>query len=300
MRNRSTPAKLLIILLVSLVALFTVHAALAQDNPPGCKNPTPGDPGNKNPNCHEGPEFGNCSDGIDNDGDGLVDGDDPDCQVPPTQEGPPGDATCSDGIDNDQDGAIDGADSDCQTPPTTEGPPGDETCSDGIDNDQDGAIDGADSDCVPGPTTEGPPGDPTCSDTIDNDQDGATDGADSDCQTPPTTEGPPGDPTCTDGIDNDQDGATDSADSGCQTPPVEKCTADAGDPGLLTGNTLGQEIWDGGGDALSPLTENPEHNGVISGPLNDALNDTPLEVVGDEASCALDLLLDETVSPIDP
>jgi len=266
MRNRSTAAKLLIVLLVSLVALFTVHAALAQDNPPGCKNPVPGDPGNKNPNCHEGPEFGNCNDGIDNDGDGLVDGDDPDCQVPPTQEGPPGDPTCSDGIDNDQDGAIDGADSDCQTPPTTEGPPGDPTCSDGIDNDQDGATDGADSDCVPGPTTEGPPGDPTC----------------------------------TDGIDNDQDGATDSADSGCQTAPVNHCTAAADDPGLLTTNTLGQEIWDGGGDALSPLTENPEHNGVISGPLNDALDDTPLEVVGDEASCALDLLLDETVSPIDP
>jgi len=232
-KNRSTAAKLLIVLLVSLVAMFTVHAALAKDNPPGCKNTVPGPNGYKNPNCSpEGPEFGNCNDGIDNDNDGLTDGADPDCQTPPTQEGPPGDATCSDGIDNDQDGA--------------------------------------------------------------------TDGADSDCQTPPTTEGPPGDPTCTDGIDNDQDGATDGADSGCQTATVNHCTAAADDPGLLTTNTLGQEIWDGGGDALSPLTEDPEHNGVISGPLNDALDDTPLEVVGDEASCAADLLLDETVSPIDP
>jgi len=267
-KNRSTAAKLLIVLLVSLVAMFTVHAALAKSNPPGCKNPVPGPNGFMNPNCGpEGPEFGNCDDGIDNDGDGLIDAADPDCQTPPTTEGPPGDPTCSDGIDNDQDGATDGADSDCQTPPTT----------------------------------EGPPGDPTCSDGIDNDQDGATDGADSDCQTPPTTEGPPGDPTCFDGIDNDQDGATDSDDSGCQTPPPPNlCTAGSGDPGLLTPNTLGQEIWDGGGNALSPLTEDPEHNGVISGPLNDALAGSPLEVVGDEGSCAADLLLDETVSPIDP
>ena len=67
----------------------------------------------------------------------------------------------------------------------------------------------------------------------------------------------------------------------------------------MTTDTLGQTLWDGGLDALSPLTEDPERNGVISGPLGDALTGTPLEVVGDEVSCLLDLLLDETVSPID-
>ena len=240
MRKRSTFVSILIILLIALMAIFAMHGAFAKDNPPGCKNPVPGDPGDKNPNCHEGPEFGNCSDGIDNDGDGLTDADDPDCQTPPTTEGPPGDATCSDGIDNDQDGATDGDDTDCQeTPP------------------------------------------------------------------PPTTEGPPGDATCSDGIDNDQDGATDGDDTDCQETPPQNCTADAGDPGLLTENTLAKEAWDAGLSELSPLTENPKRNGVISGPLGDAFQppDGPLaalEVVGDEGTCLVDLLLDEDVSPIDP
>jgi len=57
-----------------------------------------------------------CGDGIDNDGDGLVDLDDPGCtdagdndetnEIPPTTQ-------CSDGIDNDGDGLIDLADPDC-------------------------------------------------------------------------------------------------------------------------------------------------------------------------------------------
>ena len=55
--------------------------------------------------------FGDATDlWIDNDGDGLVDGADPDCQVGPTPEGPPGDASCTDGLDNDGDGLVDGAD----------------------------------------------------------------------------------------------------------------------------------------------------------------------------------------------
>ena len=80
---------------------------------------------------------------------------------------------------------------------------------------------------------------------------------------------------------------------------VNLCTAADGDPGLLTTDTLGQTLWDGGLSALSPLTEDPERNGIISGPLGAAFTGTPLEVVGDEVACLIDLLLDETVSPID-
>ena len=146
--------------------------------------------------------------------------------------------------------------------------------------------------------TEGPPGDETCSDGIDNDNDGKTDQEDEDCQEP---EGPPGDPTCSDGIDNDGDGLVDEDDPDCQNGGNGEnlCTAAAGDPGLLTEDTLGQTLWDSGLDALSPLTEDPERNGVISGPLGTAFEDTPLEVVGDEAACAVDLLLDENTFPID-
>ena len=56
----------------------------------------------------EGP-FGDptCSDGQDNDGDDLVDAQDPGCAAP--VEGPPGAASCSDGLENDGDGLVDAA-----------------------------------------------------------------------------------------------------------------------------------------------------------------------------------------------
>jgi hypothetical protein len=107
----------------------------------------------------------------------------------------------------------------------------------------------------------------------------------------------PGAGNCADGVDNDFDGLTDGDDPDCQGATVNLCTAAASDPGLLTDDTLGQTLWDGGVSALSPLTEDPERNGAISGPLGDALTGTPLEPVGDEASCAVDLLLDEGTFP---
>ena len=47
-----------------------------------------------------------CGNGLDDDGDGLTDCDDPDCSVACIED-------CSDGIDNDLDGSIDCADEDC-------------------------------------------------------------------------------------------------------------------------------------------------------------------------------------------
>ena len=66
-----------------------------------------------------------CDNGRDDDGDGQIDGADPDCAPPPQdgggggfvqfpREGPAGDPTCRDGFDNDIDGQIDGADSGCK------------------------------------------------------------------------------------------------------------------------------------------------------------------------------------------
>jgi len=90
----------------------------------------------------------NCSDTVDNDGDGMVDCDDTDCTSDPACAPAPVE-NCTDGIDNDGDGAIDCADGDCTSDPACQPllvvPV--EDCSDGIDNDGDGKIDCKDKDC---------------------------------------------------------------------------------------------------------------------------------------------------------
>jgi hypothetical protein len=94
-----------------------------------------------------------CSDGLDNDSDGLIDHPaDPGCtDASDTDETdpppPPPDPACSDGLDNDSDGLIDhpadpgctGASDPAETDPPP--PPPDPACSDGLDNDSDGLID---------------------------------------------------------------------------------------------------------------------------------------------------------------
>ena len=102
--------------------------------PPNSKNP-----GGTPPNCGHGPDeppVDTCDDGIDNDEDGLTDGDDPECQDPDdgvedTPDDPPVD-TCTDGEDNDGDGATDGDDTECQDPDdgVEDGSGGEPTCGD--------------------------------------------------------------------------------------------------------------------------------------------------------------------------
>ena len=93
-----------------------------------------------------------CNDGIDNDGDGLIDLADPGCSSVSDNDEfntamPPATA-CSDGLDNDGDGLVDLADPGC-----SDASDDDEynaplpQCSDGIDNDGDGRIDMADPSC---------------------------------------------------------------------------------------------------------------------------------------------------------
>jgi len=112
-----------------------------------------------------------CTDGIDNDCDGLIDLADPDCQSP---------EVC-DGLDNDGDGVVDNG---FLTGPTGLGQP----CTAGLGVCQTSGV----YVCKPDHTgtacsataglgsVEGPSG-PTCSDGIDNDCDGLADGADPDC-----------------------------------------------------------------------------------------------------------------------
>ena len=103
-----------------------------------------------------------CSDGIDNDGDTLLDCDDPDCRALGTAEVPgPGMTVCpseenniyvcADGKDNDGDSFVDCEDNSCKATASCcvaraeEGSM--ETCSDGLDNDCNGYVDCADYAC---------------------------------------------------------------------------------------------------------------------------------------------------------
>lgn len=90
-----------------------------------------------------------CGDGLDNDGDGNLDANDPDCRIGPQEAV----GSCSDGIDNDNDGIVDRG-----FPPFLPGGPCSPvdannanilrveghygtTCTDGADNDNDGRVD---------------------------------------------------------------------------------------------------------------------------------------------------------------
>ncbi len=84
-----------------------------------------------------------CADGLDNDGDGLVDALDPGCaEAADDDEGNDRTAECANGLDDDGDGLTDGADQDC---PTSEFAlsilP---ACGNGVDDDEDGATDAPD------------------------------------------------------------------------------------------------------------------------------------------------------------
>jgi len=157
-----------------------------------------------------------CNDLTDNDGDGLVDCFDPDCfQFTVCAERG---AACEDGIDNDGDGLIDCADSSCDgSAPCLEDSPF--TCVDGRDNDGDGLVDCADPQCANFIVCAEFDA-AACRDGIDNDFDGLVDCLDSDCRTVDPEFCEPFENNlekCSDGRDNDFDGLIDCQDPDCQT-----------------------------------------------------------------------------------
>ena len=288
--ERSPAKKLLIVLLTVLLGVFLM-GIVADAHFPGkaCENETPLA---KNKHCaegHGGENPGECSDGIDNDGDGFVDEDDPDCQQPPQDE-------CTDGIDNDGDGATDGFDRDCDDGSPESGSDEPE-CSDGVDNDRDGKTDfgeGGDPDCESDDDNSeaGDPPLPACSDGEDNDGDGLVDGDDPGCdgdndtdETDPTTP-----PQCSDGDDNDGDGLVDGDDPGCEdendndeTDPVSEPTC--GDP-------------DGDGVDHSAFDPDSNEGGLVSSIVHGVDQALPAPLAGDqgvvtEVNCALVVTVEE-------
>jgi GH18 family chitinase/aryl-phospho-beta-D-glucosidase BglC (GH1 family) len=96
-----------------------------------------------------------CSDGIDNDGDGLVDMGDPGCEsatdIDETDEPEPPAKACADGIDNDGDGLVDMSDPGCTSASDDDefnDPEPIMACADELDNDGDGLVDANDPGCV--------------------------------------------------------------------------------------------------------------------------------------------------------
>ncbi|WP_313918764.1 Ig domain-containing protein [Tahibacter sp.] len=171
----------------------------------------PADPGCRS--ADDALEAPQCSDGVDNDGDTFIDfPTDPECSTPHDQsEGFI--AACDDAVDNDGDGLIDfPADPQCFFPNDNTENFG--QCDDGVDNDGDGLIDfPADPGCTA--PNDGNETDPQCRDGIDNDGDSLIDfPADSGCTD--LNDNSEASPQCSDGIDNDGDGQIDfPADNSC-------------------------------------------------------------------------------------
>ena len=199
---------------------------------------------------------------------------------------------CNDGLDNDGDGAVDLNDAGCRDKADRSEKFG---CEDGIDNDGDGTIDyPADAGCTSATddSESGEPAAESCSDGVDNDRDGLTDAEDPDCDEPPLPA------ACNDGADNDGDGLIDyPADPGCSSAEdtdetdaaaADPCTTEAQDPGITGMDTLAQQLYDGGLNAL-PVVEDPDANGTLSSQIYSGGNGTPVEVLTDEVSCALSL-----------
>lgn len=219
---------------------------------------------------------------------------------------PPGYETtqCSDSVDNDRDGLSDGNDPDCLHAGITSETAGEEltACTDGVDNDADGRRDEDDADCTAGDgLSEWPTGHPMraatfpviylmhgygqspddlqvsaipfsgfmaqgvwpkailvfpdgycgdidqtqCNDGIDNDDDGQVDRADSGCGASGNrSESGEAVAYCADGVDNDLDGQTDSDDEACGNPEWDN------EGNCLRGNFYSDHVaWpDGRGD----------------------------------------------------
>ncbi|MBN1947340.1 MAG: hypothetical protein JW797_16845 [Bradymonadales bacterium] len=156
-----------------------------------------------------------CSNGLDDDGDGLADQLDPQCFGPEgfeSTDSPRVMATaCTDGLDNDGDGLTDHQDPGCLNP---------------LDQDEGGGVlppemlDDLADDWFADPghpwNSNGWVGElPACSNGIDDDGDGVADHADPGCSDPRDDSEEASPPVCADGVDNDGDGWTDTDDPDC-------------------------------------------------------------------------------------
>jgi hypothetical protein len=227
------------------------------------------------PKCADDPDCGcvpratgeDCLNGVDDDCDGAVDCLDPDCIGTPdcgcTQHERD---LCDNGIDDDCDGKIDCDDSDCSKTDLCSCQATREQCRNGKDDDCDLLVDCADPDCAGlAPCDCRPPGVPeNCSNGRDDDCDGQVDCADSDCVLSVQCQHCVAE-VCDNGVDDDCDGAIDCADSGCYLDPACPVSTER------CGNRLDDD-FDGLTDCSDPdCADNPscveEHGGCLTAAL---------------------------------
>lgn len=157
-----------------------------------------------------------CGNGLDDDGNGLIDCADQVCSGLPSCNPPQ--EICNNGVDDDLDGLADCADSNCQNDPACLIPVW-EICDNNADDDGDGLVDCNDGDCsglpicqpiIPGADEE------ICNNGIDDDGDNLVDCLDGDCTGFAGCIIIGGKLACEDGVDNDSDGLIDFPnDPGC-------------------------------------------------------------------------------------
>lgn len=169
-----------------------------------------------------------CRDGLDGDGDGLVDRLDPGCDGPLDDDERNAElaSACTNGVDDDGDGATDSADPGCLAAPLLGGFSVADGCRDGLDNDGDGKADfPADPGCADASDGSEASDAPGCANGLDDDGDGQTDASDLQCSqglvrewlvdaTAASLPGPAS-AACDNGVDDDGDGTIDLQDSDC-------------------------------------------------------------------------------------
>jgi hypothetical protein len=185
----------------------------------------------------------NCTDGIDNDGNGLTDAEDPDAVDCPTDPTDPTECT-----DQDGDGfAVEGGacgEVDCDDNDPAINPGAVEICTDNIDNNCNGLTDTGDADAIDCPV-----------DCTDLDADGyALEGGSCgavDCNDNDPAINPGAVEICSDDIDNNCNGLTDTADANAVDCPVD-CTDSDSDGYSIEGGDCGAVDCDDANAEVNP------------------------------------------------